>query len=172
MQVTQALDIMEALFQAAEHPDVTAVERYGQDAQPGGQSPPGVKVLHRSGSAAMLWAALPPRDVTPVPLPSEPLPPKWRAARILVLAHQLLDAARPDAIRSWELCRQAGVESPVAAALGITASDGSVIYLRATSASGSAAEPETDPYPDYQIPQGVREWHLRAGAPSAEPVSA
>ncbi|MFG3709230.1 hypothetical protein ACGF7U_31490 [Micromonospora sp. NPDC047670] len=172
MQVSQALDVMEALLRVAEHPDIVAVDRYGTDVQPGGQSPAGVKALHRSGSAALLWAAVPPRDATPVPLPSEPLPPRWRAARILVLAHQLLDVARPDQFAKWELCRQAGVESPVAAALRITAADGSVVYLRATSASGSAAEPETDPHPDYQIPQGVRSWHQAVSAPSAERVLA
>ncbi|MEU4777448.1 hypothetical protein [Micromonospora sp. NPDC023633] len=171
MQVSQALDVVEALLRAAEHPDIVAVERYGADVQPGGQSPAGVKAVHGSGSAALLWGAVPPRDATPVPLPSEPLPPKWRAARILVLAHQLLDAARPDVFRSWELCRQAGVESPVAAALRITASDGSVVYLRATSAAGSMGEPETDPHPDYRIPQGVQSWHLSLNAPRAEPVS-
>ncbi|TDC42107.1 hypothetical protein [Micromonospora sp. KC213] len=172
MQTSQALDVMEQLLLAAEHPDITAVERYGRDAQPGGQSPAGVKAVHRSGSAAMLWVAVPPRDATPVPLPAEPLPPKWRAARLLVLAHQLLDVARPDQFTKWELCRQAGVESPVAAALRLTGRDGSVVYLRATAASGSMAEPETDPHPDYRIPQGVQSWHLKVPAPSAEPVSA
>ncbi|QOC89890.1 hypothetical protein [Micromonospora craniellae] len=172
MQVSQALDMIEALLRAAEHPDITAVQRYGRDAQPGGQSPAGVKALHRSGSAAMLWAAVPPRDATPVPLPSDPLPPRWRAARILVLAHQLLDVARPDQLAQWELCRQAGVESPIAAALRLNARDGSVVYLRGTSAGGTSREPETDPFPDWQIPEGVREWHLRVNAPSAGPVPA
>ncbi|NYT93171.1 hypothetical protein [Salinispora sp. H7-4] len=170
MQVTQALDVMTAIFRAAEHPDIVEVTRYGADAQPGGQSPAGIKVRHQSGTAAMLWAGVPPRDATPVPLPTGPLPPKQRAARILVLAQQLLDVARPEVFTSWELCRQPGVEVPVAAAIRITASDRSVIYLRATAASGGTSEPETDPYPDYQIPQGVQSWH-RLNAPHAEPAS-
>ncbi|WP_431904109.1 hypothetical protein [Micromonospora carbonacea] len=172
MQVSQALDIMEALFRAAEHPDITAVERYGRDDQPGGQSPPGVKVVHRSGSTGMLWAAVPPRDAAAVPPPDEMPPPRLRAARVLVFAHRLLDAARPEQFAGWELCRQPGVEVPVAAALRITAHDKSVIYLRGTSASGAGAEPAQDPHPDYLIPEGVQSWHLRVSAPSAEPASA
>ncbi|WP_038842415.1 hypothetical protein [Salinispora arenicola] len=169
MQVSQALDVMEAILRAAEHPDIVEVTRYGADTQPGGQSPPGIKVRHQSGTAAMLWAGASPRDATPVPLPTGPLPPRQRAARILVLTQQLLDVARPEVFASWELCRQPGVEVPVAAAVRITARDGSTIYLRGTAASGDT-EPETDPYPDYQIPQGVQSWH-RLNAQPAEPAS-
>ncbi|MEU8264502.1 hypothetical protein AB0C02_28250 [Micromonospora sp. NPDC048999] len=172
MQVSQALDVMEALLRAAEHPDIVSVSRYGRDTTPGGQSPAGVAVMHRSSDTrALLTAAVPPRDATPVPLPTEPLPMKWRAARILVFAHQLLDAAKPDPFSGWELCRQPGTHGPVAAAIRITARDGSVIYLRGLAASGSMREPETDHYPDYQIPQGVQSWHLSPSAPSAEPAS-
>ncbi|NIL42923.1 DUF2058 domain-containing protein [Salinispora arenicola] len=169
MQVSQALDVMEAILRAAEHPDIVEVTRYGADTQSGGQSPPGIKVRHQSGTAAMLWAGVSPRDATPVPLPTGPLPPKQRAARILVLTQQLLDVARPEVFASWELCRQPGVEVPVAAAVRITARDGSTIYLRGTAASGDT-EPETDPYPDYQIPQEVQSWH-RLNAQPAEPAS-
>ncbi|MDG4797384.1 hypothetical protein [Micromonospora sp. WMMD1082] len=172
MQVSQALDLIETLLRAAEHPDIVSVARYGRDNQPGGQSPAGVKAVHQSGTAAMLWAAEAPRDATPVPLPTEPIPPKWRAARILVLAHQLLDVARPDQLLRWELCGQAGADVPVAAALRLTARDGSMIYLRGTAASGGSVEPETDRHPDYQIPPGVRSCLQAASAPSAERVSA
>lgn len=161
MQVTKALDIMEALFRAAEHPDITAIERYGQDAEPGGQSPPGIKITHQSGSTAMLWAAVPNRDAKPVPLGEMP-PPRWRFWRLLVLAHQLLDAAQPEQFSEWELCAAPGIGwvqdgQPTPSALRITCRDRSVLYLRATAASGSAREPETDPYPDYRIPQGIQD---------------
>ncbi|NJP33674.1 hypothetical protein [Micromonospora thermarum] len=176
MQVSQALDVMEALLRAAEHPDIVEVARYGADTQPGGQSPPGVKAKHENGSYAMLWAEVPPRDARPMPLGEMP-PPRLRARRILVLAHQLLDVARPEPFASWELCATPGVGDwtggdPPPSALRITCRDRSVVYLRGTAASGDEAEPETDPYPDYQIPQGVREWHHRVSAPTAEPVSA
>ncbi|MEV0212788.1 hypothetical protein [Micromonospora sp. NPDC050695] len=169
MQVSQALDVMEALLQASDHPDIAAIARYGRDSEVGGQSPPGVSVLHRSSDTRALLTAFPaPRDATPVPLPTEPITMRWRAARILVLAHQLLDAARPEVFASWDLCRQEGTHGPIAAALRITARDGSVIYLRGLAASGQVREPETDPYPDYQIPlEGVRSWHLSPSAPSA-----
>ncbi|MER7164466.1 hypothetical protein ABT336_00085 [Micromonospora sp. NPDC000207] len=172
MQVSQVLDMMQALFEAAEHPDVTAVERYGQDTQPGGQSPAGIKISHRSGSSAMLWVAVPPRDARAVPLPDEMPPPRLRAARALVFAHRLLDATRPEQLTAWELCGQPGVEVPVAAAIRITAGNGSVTYLRGTSAGGSGAEPEVDKHPDYQFPEGVQSWHLRVPAPSAGRTSA
>jgi hypothetical protein len=176
VQVSQALDIMEALLQAAEHPDITAISRYGRDTQPGGQSPPGIKVVHGNRSYAMLWAALPHPDARPLPLGEMP-PPRLRAGRIIVLAHQLLDAAQPDAFLKWELCATPGVGAwedgnPPASALRITCRDGQVIYLRGTAASGGAAEPETDPHPDYRIPQGVQSCRLSPSAPSAEPVSA
>lgn len=173
MQVTQALDMMEAILRAAEHPDIVSVSRYGADTQPGGQSPPGIKAVHQTGSYAMLWAAVPHRHARPVPLGDMP-PPRYRAQRILVLAHQLLDVARPEVITSYELCATPGVGDwtgdPPLSALRLKCGDGSVVYLRATAASGGGAEPETDPYPDYQIPQGVQSWH-RLNAPHAEPAS-
>ncbi|QLQ38016.1 hypothetical protein [Micromonospora robiginosa] len=173
MQVSQALDIIEALLNAAEHPDIAAVERYGRDAQPGGQSPAGIRVQHRSSDTrALLMADVPPRTAQPVPVLTEPLPPKWRAARILVLVHQLLDAARPEQLAGWELVTQDGTHSPVAAGIRITARDRSVVYLRGIAASGQQREPENDPYPDYRIPQGVQSWHLSPSAPSAERASA
>jgi hypothetical protein len=173
VQVSQALDVMEALLRASEHPDINAIERYGRDAQAGGQSPPGVSVLHRSSDTRALLTALPaPRDATPVQLPREPLSMQHRAARMLVFVHQLLDAARPEVFASWELCSEPGTKGPVAAAIRIAARDGSVIYLRGLAASGSMREPETDRYPDYQIPQGVQSWHLSPSAARAEPVSA
>ncbi|MEV6798558.1 hypothetical protein AB0M91_09440 [Micromonospora rifamycinica] len=174
MQVTQALDIMEALYQAAEHPDVTTIRRYGRDSEPGGQSPAGVRLWHQTGSSSMLWAAVPPRDAQPVPLGEMP-PPRLRFWRLLVFTHQLLDAAQPEPFERWELCATPGVGwtengQPTPSALRITCRDRTVLYLRATAASGDRREPETDPYPDYQIPQGVREWHLRVNAPSAGPM--
>ncbi|BCL12376.1 DUF2058 domain-containing protein [Micromonospora sagamiensis] len=159
MQLSQVLDVVEALHRAAEHPDVTDITRYGRDSEPGGQSPGGVRVWYRSGSSLMLWGAVPPRDAKPVPLPDEMPPLRLRAARGLVFAHQLLDVARPEQFSGWELCRQSGCEVPVAAALRVTARDGSVVYLRGTSACGQGAEPEQDPYPEYQIPEGVHARH-------------
>jgi hypothetical protein len=169
VQVSQALDVMEAMLRAAAHPDIAEIKRYGRDSEVGGQSPPGVSVLHRSSDTRALLTAVPaPRDATPVPLPTEPLTMRWRAARMLVLAHQLLDAARPELFAEWTLCRQEGTHGPIAAAIRITGRDGSVIYLRGLAASGQMREPESDPFPDYQIPlEGVQSWHLTPNVPSA-----
>ncbi|MFI1194162.1 hypothetical protein ACH4T9_13005 [Micromonospora sp. NPDC020750] len=172
----QVLDVMVALFWAAEHPDYTNLTRYGRDPMPGGQSPAGVKATHMSGSTLMLWAAAEPRDAKPVGMDESML--TCMPGRTLRLAHLLLDAARPEQFVSWQLCAAPGVgwpttgESP--SAIRIAGRDGSIAYLRATAASGprgGAAEPKTDPCPDYQIPQGVLECHHGQSAAPAEPLS-
>lgn len=167
MQVTEALDALAALVSASEHPDITAVTRYGADTSPGGQSPSGVKVMYRSGSSALLWAAEEPRPVpAPEPLPAEMPPPTQRATRMLAFATQLLDHSRPPIFTTWETCGYPGVHlSP--STLRITCADGTKVYLRVTVASGPGREPEADPHPDYRIPEGVREWPLSVSLPSA-----
>lgn len=167
METRQALDVIEALLLGSEHPDIVEVSRYGRDAKPGGQSPSGVKTLHQTGSSAMLWGAVEPRDATAVPLVEQMPPPRWRAARLLVFVHQLLDAAQPSEFRRWELCQSSGVVSPVASAIRIAVADGSTVYLRATAASGATGEPEEDPFQDYRIPEGVRQWHRKASVLTA-----
>ncbi|MER7166801.1 hypothetical protein ABT336_12155 [Micromonospora sp. NPDC000207] len=173
----QILPVMERLLRLAEHPDYTNVACYGADSMPGGQSPAGVKALALSGSTSLLWCAVVPADARPVSgeLAEEAM--VCMPGRTLRLAHRLLDAARPDEFVSWELCAASGVgwprhgESP--SAIRVTGSDGSVAYLRATAASGprgAAGEPKEDPCPDYQIPQGVLEWHHSRNAAVAVPA--
>lgn len=178
MHTAHVLDIMESLIRTAAHPDATAVSRYGRDSQPGGQSPAGVKVTHHNGSASMLWAAVQPRDATPVPVPVQMPCPGQRYPWMLMFAHRLLDAAQPGDFQSWELCAASGVGWPESgrspSALRITGRDGSVAYLRATASSGpggGAAEPDIDPYPDYQFPEGVSSWRHSRSAARAEPAS-
>ncbi|TDB99430.1 hypothetical protein E1091_06935, partial [Micromonospora fluostatini] len=170
MQVTEVLDVVTALHVAAAHPDVTAIVRYGSDTRPGGQSPCGVKVTYRSGTSAMLWAAEAPKPApAAVPLPAEMPPPIERATRMLMFTTALLDTARPPSLRSWETCGYPGAHlSPCA--LRIVAADGDTTYLRVTVASGPSREPGRDPHPEYQIPEGVREWPPRAPVPSATPT--
>ncbi len=176
MPNAHALDVIEALFRAAEHPDYRDVVRYGRDDMPGGQSPAGVKATHMSGSTSMLWAAVEPRDARPVAADESMV--TSMPGRTLLLAVRLLDAAQPAEFTSWQLSAAPGMgwpnhgESP--SALRITGSDGSVAYLRATAASGprgGAAEPKQDPCPDYQIPQEVVQWRHSQSAARAVPVS-
>lgn len=179
METAAVLDVMEALLRAADHPDHVTVSRYGRDTRPGGQSPSGVKVTHQSGAASMLWAAVPHRDARPLPVPAVLPPPARRPDRILTLTHRLLDAADPDEFTSWEICATPGVgawddNTPPPSALRITCRDGSIAYLRTTAASGpngAAGDPDTDPWPNYRIPEGIHSWHLKASAACAEPVS-
>ncbi|OZV75217.1 hypothetical protein CA850_29020 [Micromonospora echinospora] len=168
MQTTAALDVIEALLTASAHPDFTGVSRYGTDATPGGNSPAGVKVTHRSGSATLVWATAAKPSADTVPLPATMPPPTQRVQRMVSFAVQLLDTARPAAFTSWEACNYPGVHiSP--AGLRITAADGTKVYLRVTNASGAGKEPAEDPHPDYQFPEGVRSWPQAAGAASAVP---
>lgn len=169
MRVAEILDTFEKLVRASEHPDITAVTRYGTDSRPGGQSPPGVKVTYRSGSSALLWAAEEPRPApAPVALPTEMPPPAQRAARMLTFTTQLLDHARVPVFTSWAVCDYPGVHlSP--SALRITCADGTTLCLRVTVASGPGREPEVDPDADYRFPEGVRTWPLEVSAQSVAP---
>ncbi|QKW17387.1 hypothetical protein HUT12_23650 [Verrucosispora sp. NA02020] len=177
MPNAQVLDVVEGLLLAAQHPDYAGAVRYGKDSTPGGQSPAGVKAVALSGSTSLLWCAVPDRNAKPVSpeLAAEAM--VCMPGRALNLLRRLLDVARPEQFTSWELCGAPGVgwprhgESP--SAIRITGSDGSVAYVRATAASGpggSAAEPKSDPCPDYQIPEGVRQWRHSRSAASAVPA--
>lgn len=166
MQATTALDVVEALLRASAHPDFQDIRRYGADATPGGNSPPGVKVTHQSGSATMIWLTAAKPDAAPVTLPAEMPPPPQRVQRMVQFLVALFDAARPAQFTSWEPGNYPGVHiSP--AGLRITAADSSKIYLRVTNASGASREPTEDSHPDYQFPEGIRSWHQAANAVSA-----
>ncbi|MDG4774153.1 hypothetical protein [Solwaraspora sp. WMMD792] len=169
MQVAEVLDVLEALFQTSKHPDITDVRRYGQDTEPGGNSPAGVRVYYSTGSTGMLWAAVGKPAPAPASLPAEMPAPRERARRTLAFAVQLLDFARPEEFTSWEPCAFTGVHSSPSG-VKITCRDGGAVFLRATATTGPggiAGEPNEDPYPDYQIPEGVRSWRQEVGARSA-----
>lgn len=166
MQITAALEVIEALLHASEHPDFQSITRYGSDTTPGGNSPPGVKVTHRSGSSTLIWVTAAKPDGATVSLPTEMPPPSQRVQRMVKFAVELFDAARPAEFSNWEACNYPGVHiSP--AGLRISASDATKIHLRVTNASGAAREPTEDPHPDYQFPEGVRSWPQGANAVSA-----
>jgi hypothetical protein len=152
VQLSQVLDVFEGLLIAAEHPDIVSVRRYGQDAAPGGGSPAGIKVKHRSGSEAYLWGAIRP-GATPVPMPDKPPAPRFRAPRLAIFAAQLLGAARPPAFRSWQLVAFPGLghEPDTPLGLDLVGADGGRLLLRATAGSGDS-DPLDEPFPDYRIP--------------------
>lgn len=176
MPNAQVLDVIEALFHAAQHPDYTSVARYGRDSMPGGQSPAGVSATHLSGSRSML-SLFEPRPGT-FAVAADDSMMTTMAGRTLYLTMRLLDAARPSEFTRWELHASPGVGWPdhgrSPSAILLTGVDGSIAYLRATAASGprgGAAEPKQDPFPDYQIPQEVVQWHHSQSAARAVPVS-
>jgi hypothetical protein len=157
------LDVIERLLNAAQHPDIVKVERYGTGGQPWGptadKSPvktvTGVKVTHQSTATASLWGANR-SDLTPVDRPAVMPAPKLRGPRLAILAHQLLDAARPAEFTAWQLfavAELAPVGEGLPFALGITCADGSKMLLQA-SATGARVgnEPDEDPFPDWQVP--------------------
>lgn len=155
VKTTDVLDIVERLHQAAAHPDVKAIRRYGRDSEPGGQSPPGVALTYRSGSEAYFAAVLQ-AAVEPVELP-EAFDAQTFRARIqpaLRLLVQLLGAAKPAEFTVWRTVGFPGVgASPCG--LEIRCADGSTAYLRVTSGFGGNAALDVDGFPEYRIPAAV-----------------
>jgi hypothetical protein len=150
------LDLLQRLHEAAGHPEIAAVERFGTDAAPGGPSPAGLRLRYDTGSFAYLWGAVWAGE-TPMAVPEELPPPSRRASRAAVFAAHLLDAARPSDLRGWELVAlrdlgPAAERGKVPLGLRITCGDGTAFLLRATAAGGPTQEPDTEPHPNYRIP--------------------
>jgi hypothetical protein len=66
MQSVAVLDTIERLHNAAGHPDIVNIKRYGQGPNPG------IALTYQSGSAAYLWTTPPSRTG---PTPHDELPP-------------------------------------------------------------------------------------------------
>jgi hypothetical protein len=169
MESAQVLDVIERLHNAAEHPDITMVERYGRDLKPGGQSPAGVAITYRSGSQAYLWADEGKREPVPHPLPERMPELKFRAQHALKFLIDLLDVARPDMFVAWRPVAFADV-AMTPSGLGIRCTDGSTAYLRVTSGFGGFADLDRDEFSDYTIPEGVKTCLREASAQSAAPA--
>ena len=183
MKLAQVLDVVEALLVASEHPDIVKVERYGTATEPWGpdvarsrtKSVAGVKATFGSTSTAMLAGRIDP-SVIAVPTPAEMPPPTLRAPRFVTFVAQLLDTARPEPFSSWQLVTSTTAGPPdrlgaLPYGIDITCADGTKMLLlcQATGAM-VGAEPTAEPFPEYVIPEGVKEWmtHLRA---NAQPVA-
>ena len=178
--MTSVLDVVERLLVAAEHPDIARIDRYGPDLGPWGptveqsrvKTISGVKVTYQSTATASLWEAVwpgeqPIGDNTVVPAVTR------RAARLLILAAQLLDVAKPEQFRAWRLVSLPGIGLPadqgvLPSGLSIVLTDGSKVLLRATAAGPTlGAEPTEDPFPDYVFPEGVKTCLREANAANA-----
>ena len=174
------LDVIEGLLNAAEHPDIVKVDRYGDGNEPWGPSTErsksktlaGVKVTHQSTATASLWGAVWPGQ-QPVAVPDVLPAPKFRAARLAILVVQLLDVARPAQFKAWQLVAlpdlgPAEARGTFPAGVSITCADGASMLLRATSTGASVGHEDTeDRFSDYMIPEGVKQWHQRVSAVSA-----
>lgn len=155
MESAQVLDVIERLLGAAEHPDIVEIKRYGRDVKPGGQSPAGVKVTYQSGAETYLFAADPGTPAPePHPLPEQMPPLKLRALHTVRFVIELLEVARPDVFTAWRTVSFAGVTS-APSGMEIRCADGGSAYLRATCASGPLGDPESPPFSDYTVPEGV-----------------
>ena len=154
MESAQVLDIVENLLNAAQHPDITEISRYGRDLKPGGQSPAGVKVTYQSGAQTYLAVAEGSQKPEPHPLP-DPMPHlKLRAAHTMKFLINLLEAARPAAFIAWRTVAFAGVGNKPSG-MEIRCADGGSAYLRVTCASGPTGDPDADPFPGYRIPASL-----------------
>lgn len=167
METAQVLDVIERLHNAAEHPDIVKVQRYGQDLKPGGQSPAGVTITYQSGSEAYIWVAAPEQpEPAAHPLPDKMPELKFRAQHALKFLVELLDIAQPALFTAWRTVGFAGV-AMTPAGLAIRCSDGSTTYLRVTSGFGGFADQERDEFPEYTIPEGVKTCLHSASAANA-----
>ncbi|MBG0563708.1 hypothetical protein I4J89_19875 [Actinoplanes sp. NEAU-A11] len=159
MHLAQVLDVIEALVAASGHPEITAVERYGNDLVAGGPSPAGIRVRYRTGAEAYLWGAIWPGE-NALPTPEQLPPPSRRVDRIAVFTAWLLDAARPAGFRSWQLVALPELgptdeRGKVPSGVRIDCADGTSLLLRATAAGGPEQDPDVDPYPEYRVPASL-----------------
>jgi hypothetical protein len=159
------LDAVERLHDAAEHPDIVQVRRYGRDLKPGGQSPAGVAIRYQSGSEVYIWAA-PAGKAVPAELPPAVASLRVRNPHAIRFLLRLLEVARPAQFKGWRTVAFPDLGLPDACGVELKCADGSSFYLRVTSGSGST-DPATDPFPDYVIPEGVKTCLQGANAASA-----
>jgi hypothetical protein len=171
MKLAQVLDVIEGVLVAAEHPDIVAVERYGNATEPWGPnatqskttSISGLRVRYQATSRALLNGRIDPKAY-PVEMPAEMPPPTLRAPRLAIFVAQLLDVARPDVFSSWQLVSTPDAGSAESAGklpygISITCADGTTMLLL-TQAMGAmvGTDPTEEPAPDYVIPEGVKDW--------------
>ena len=181
--MTTVLDVIERLLIAAEHPDIVSIDRYGPDLGPWGptveqskvKAISGVKVTHQSTATASLWEAIWPGE-QPVTAPAELPAPARRAPRLLILAAQLLDQAKPEQFRAWRLVSLPDIglaedQGVMPFGLSIALANGSKMLLRATSTGPTVGnEPTEEPFPNYVIPERVRTCLREASAANAAPA--
>jgi hypothetical protein len=154
MQLARVLDVVEGLLRASGHPDIVEIRRYGSE-----PSITGVRVRYQATSTASLFGATWP-GAQPLAVPEKlPAPKQRRAPRIAIFAVWLLEAARPQEFRSWQLVALPGLGSekepgPFPAGVSLECADGSTTLLRASATGATVgSEPDEEPFPDYVIPE-------------------
>ncbi|GLY97678.1 hypothetical protein [Actinoplanes sp. NBRC 103695] len=150
MQLTQTLDVIEALLRASGHPDIAEIERFD-----GART--GMRVKYGTGSSGLLFGD-DIRGEVEIGIPDALPPFKQRAPRTAILVRQLLDAARPAEFRSWNLIAlpSIGHTKDHISGLRIQCGDGGSFQLRATGMGSQIPEPDEDPALDYRIPADLR----------------
>ncbi|MFC7530208.1 hypothetical protein [Actinoplanes sp. GCM10030250] len=158
MELTDVLDVFERLFNAAQHPDIAEVRRYGKGTA---ESLAGVDLrdqrdAHMYLSGPTTWKG----KETPLEVPEQLPPPRLGAQRIAVLAAQLLDAAKPAQFRAWRLVALENLgptdqRGTVPAGVSVLCADGSRILLRATSGASQTPYPAEDPFPQWRVPTPI-----------------
>jgi hypothetical protein len=153
VQLTDVLDLLRRLIQAADHPDIAEVRVYA-----GGDEPlrNGVDVKDQRGGH-MFLAGAQWKGETPVEVPELLPPPKLGAQRIAILTVKLLDAARPAELKAWRLVAlpdlgPTDARGVAPAGVSLVAADGTKILLRAMHGGSQTGDPAEDPHPDWRVP--------------------
>jgi hypothetical protein len=154
VQLSETLDLLKRLLDAAGHPDVAEVSLYSGGPEPDRN---GVAVKDRRGGHMYLSGATWKGEI-PVDTPDVLPPPNLGAQRIAALTVKLLDAAKPVELQAWRLVAlpdlgPTDARSVAPTAVSLVGADGSRMLLRATHGGSQTGDPAEDPHPDWRVPE-------------------
>jgi hypothetical protein len=156
VQLTEVLDVLAALFRAADHPDIAEVSTFARGPEPARN---GLAVKDKwSGTTFLSGADW--KGETPVEMPAVLPPPKKGVQRIATLAVMLLDMARPAQMEAWRLVAlpdlgPTDARGATPSGVSIACADGTRVLLRATQGGSQLPTPDDDPNPGWQVPAGL-----------------
>ncbi|MFI5934172.1 hypothetical protein [Actinoplanes sp. NPDC051494] len=146
MTPAEALDLVERLLTAAQHPDVSRVYRYD-----GATS--GVALTYRSDAKAF-FSPMPGKvGVQPADLPEDLGRWTFRGNYALKMLVDLLEAVRPAAVTGW---RTVAIDKIAMKPAGIELSGpGGTVVLRVTSGGPMGLDSDPADFENWRLPEGI-----------------